>query len=111
MFRAFQDKGFQVKFANGLTFSVMFGKGNYCEHRHALKDDPNGSVNAEIAVFEDDSEERYVFADGFHGTGLTGWLNPEQVSAAMAVVANHKKGETDLVEKLASAILANKTPA
>ena len=114
MFHAFQDKGFQVAFANGLTFSVMFGKGNYCEHRHAKHNCPNGSVNAEIAVFvTEGGDERYIFADGFHGTGLCGWLSAEQVAAAMAVVSTYKAEEprSELVQKLESAILSNKTPA
>jgi len=105
MFRAIQDKGFQVSFLNGLTISVMFGKGNYCEHRSAEADPPNGSKDAEIAVWETKTGE-YVFADGFAGTGLCGWLTPEEIATAMATVAAYQPEEshTSLVRKLSSVL-------
>lgn len=106
MFRAFQDKGFQISFANGLTISIMFGKGNYCEHRYAPENSPNGSVDAEFAVWETSTDENprgpYVFADGIEGTGHTGWVSPDNIAKAIAIVAGHKQDEprADLVAKL-----------
>ncbi len=34
--RVVNAKGFQMEFDNGLTVSVMFGEGNYCQHRDAV---------------------------------------------------------------------------
>ena len=104
MFHAYQDKGFQIAFANGLTASVMFGRRNYCEHRHAEKDSPDGSEDAELAVFYT-AEERggYVFADGINGTGHCGWLTPEMIAKAIASVAAYDPATqacADLVEQL-----------
>ena len=109
MFRAYQNKGFQVSFKNGLTFSVMFGKGNYCEHRGADEDSPNGSKDAEFAVFETNKpgSDKYVFADGFNGTGHVGWVSPEKIAEAMAIVAGFQffigqhRREKDLAELVA----------
>ena len=91
MFHAIQDKGFQIDFANGLTISVMFGSGNYCEHRYG-QNCPTGSKDAEIAVFHTASEHGgYVFADGYTGTGSCGWLSPEIVGKAIGCVAAYQK--------------------
>lgn len=56
MFKINGGKGFQIKFDNGLTISVQFGEGNYCE-RYFKKDnigryECHESKNAEIAVFD-----------------------------------------------------------
>lgn len=120
MFRAYQNKGFQISFVNGLTFSVMFGQGNYCQHRFEQSIDlPDGSTNAEIAVFQTDvtritasqPSSGYIFADGFNGTGHCGWLSPEQVAKCMAYVAEHPKDRPydDLIGLLKSATMP--TPA
>ena len=38
-------KGFFLKFINGWTISVQFGKGNYCEKRRSEIDDARNSNN------------------------------------------------------------------
>ena len=37
LYRMVNCKGFQMQFSNGLTISVMFGEGNYCEHKWSDK--------------------------------------------------------------------------
>tara|TARA_R100001132_G_C3214343_1_gene55801 strand:+ start:122 stop:409 length:288 start_codon:yes stop_codon:yes gene_type:complete len=48
------NKGFHVEFDNGLTFSVQFGSGNYCDNRNEefTTDGYKMSSNAEIAVWD-----------------------------------------------------------
>tara|TARA_Y100001951_G_C11282919_1_gene266635 strand:+ start:1218 stop:1529 length:312 start_codon:yes stop_codon:yes gene_type:complete len=53
------NKGFHIKFDNGLTLSVQFGRGNYCDNRDYSRldmpfcdDDYDPCRNAEIAVFD-----------------------------------------------------------
>ena len=56
------NKGFHIEFDNGLTISVQFGRGNYCNNRNSNVDDSTGNYdfcsNAEIAVF--DSKGKFV---------------------------------------------------
>lgn len=98
MFRAFQDKGFQISFSNGLTISVMFGKGNYCEHRNAKCNSEAGSKDAEFAVYESDSGDD-IIADGV--TGDIGWRSPDEIAKIIAIVSDHKsKDYSDMIEKI-----------
>lgn len=79
MFKSSYNKGFSMTFKNGLTISVQWGVGNYCERRsfhHTniddLKNIDNWSPDAEIAIwnehgvdfnFEYDSVKGFVSAD------------------------------------------------
>lgn len=52
-------KGFTMTFSNGVTISVQFGTGNYCDNRDAIQTDKRGDTfceNAEIAVWKDNDE-------------------------------------------------------
>ena len=43
-----------MSFANGVTISVQFGKGNYCDNRNAVNgfvSDETACMNAEIAAW------------------------------------------------------------
>ena len=57
MFRTYMNKGFHIKFSNGITLSVQFGPGNYCEKQNSMdyekpkKVDRWESENAEIAIW------------------------------------------------------------
>lgn len=80
--------GFQMTFNNGLTISVMFRSGNYCEHKYAdwevaannLRDNGfHGSPDAEIAIwdandkwlnFDYDQVKGYVPSDE-----VAGWIH------------------------------------
>lgn len=94
MFKVFANKGFQVKFDNGFTVSVMFGVGNYCEHRMNRDVEPSlgatvpvwgkhDSVDAEIAVIGPDGEFRADFPGCHEGDQVQGWITPEQMLAVM----------------------------
>ena len=94
MFKVYAQKGFQTTFENGFTVSVMFGAGNYCEHRinHTVEPTLDGtvpvwgkhdSVNAEIAVFGPDGEFRTDFPGCPEGDQVQGWVTPEQMLAVM----------------------------
>jgi hypothetical protein len=56
------NSGFHIEFDNGLTISVQFGHGAYCDNRNSSVDDVTGDYdfcrNAEIAVF--DSKGKFV---------------------------------------------------
>ena len=63
------NKGFHVTFDNGMTVSVQFGGGNYCENQD-VPIDPSitkgmQSVDAEVAVWDTDGTWLVVLdADG-----------------------------------------------
>jgi hypothetical protein len=67
-----QGKGFSLKFENGLTISVQFGKGNYCSQKEQPQQSLHQSIDSEIAIWDElgewfsfgsDSVEGYVSAD------------------------------------------------
>lgn len=106
MFHAFQNKGFQISFSNNLTISVMFGKGNYCENRHAEENSFDGSQDAEFVVFTtkpDGSRDDYIYVDGKNSYN-GGWSSPEKVAKAISVVSEYKTENslTELVKSLRS---------
>lgn len=77
-----QNKGFQMKFENGLTISVQFGTMNYCERRKfdldylsEMKTDIVQSADAEIAIW-DENDNWFNF-----GTDqVKGWCSPDEVA-------------------------------
>jgi hypothetical protein len=67
-----QGKGFRLKFENGLTISVQFGKESYCSQKGQPQQSLQESEDAEIAIwdmsekwfsFGHDNVEGYVSAD------------------------------------------------
>lgn len=76
--------GFQMTFANGLTISVMFHGGNYCEHKmedyysakNAMeKEGSHNSKDAEIAIWnEADTWLRFGWDT------VEGWLSTDDVA-------------------------------
>lgn len=53
MFKATSNKGFHLELKNGITISVQFGKGNYCNNRY--KEDETFITecpNSEIALWD-----------------------------------------------------------
>ena len=100
MFYANGGKGFSMSFASGLTISVQFGYGNYCENRHNQNQRNNerslqavdletSSQNAEIAIWETESGNWVTnnFID-CHGDEVIGYLSADQVAALIAKVAS-----------------------
>jgi len=104
-FRAFSDgstrpdKGFQMTFKNGLTISVCFGNGNYCEYRNR-RAELGGCVDAEVMVW--DAEGKGLFADGgseFDDDGNciipnadVGWKSTDDVARMISAVAGFPVG-------------------
>jgi hypothetical protein len=85
--------GFQMTFANGITVSVMFRSGNYCEHRYdAFGSDlkeigDNGhhkSADAEIAIWQDE-----IWLD-FGCDTVAGYLSADEVAGWIARASTAK---------------------
>lgn len=62
MFRATRNSGFQMEFKNGITISVQFGTGHYCDRRgrntptqSEMKMDIVESSTAEIAIWDENN--------------------------------------------------------
>ena len=85
-FKSTERKGFHITFENGLTVSVQWGAGNYCDNHfycdfsHTKDMESN---TAEVAVW---SNERWLNANDFTGEevcdscdDVVGYLTPEQV--------------------------------
>lgn len=97
-FNSTMRKGFNMTFENGLTISVQWGAGNYCDnHLPADRDfscrKDASSNTAEIAVFYkgdflniDQFVPEHCNSDGT----VAGWLSPEEVLYAMNKVQAYK---------------------
>ena len=84
-------KGFSITFANGITASVQFGKGNYCDNRFK-EDDMSGlhsCVNAEIMAYDEDNDEVLNPQSHQSPEEVLKWLND------LSIIINKK----DLVNK------------
>lgn len=73
MFKITDSKGFQMTFANGITVSVQFGEGNYCENRNKENVSDISCENAEIWAWYADGTP--VFENPL------GWQTPDEVAA------------------------------
>jgi hypothetical protein len=88
-------KGFQIAMSNGITVSVQFGPGNYCEMRKADFAAPEETNNwnsqtAEVAAFVTDSgnmDRHWVDVDGFGGDDVSGWNDADRVAEFISKVA------------------------
>ena len=89
------NKGFHMTFENGLTASVQWGRGNYCENHFNTELDfigtkPASSNNAEVAVFDKNGDflnvnqflPECVFTDG----EVCGHLSPDGIVDFLAKV-------------------------
>jgi len=82
MFRTNQNKGFTMEFKNGITISVQFGTGNYCERRNLtapiqgeMKMNMVESKTAEIAIW--DKEGTWF---NFGHDQVKGWVEADEVA-------------------------------
>ena len=93
-FVATRNKGFRMKFENGFSISVQWGIENYCEKKSFnTNTDPKKerlweSMNAEIAVFDDDG---IVSIGG--DDQVIGWLSPDEVAKVIEGVASAESSE------------------
>lgn len=98
MFVSTMRKGFQMTFENGLTISVQWGAGNYCQNQHNFDhDNPFGhdmkSKNAEIAIFDERDEfiDPRLFIDCSTDGQVAGWLSAEEVAELIYKVSTAEK--------------------
>ena len=94
-----ERKGFHVTFANGLTASVQWGAGNYCDNHFPANGDFSctrdaKSNTAEVAVWKG---EKWLNANDFvpeekqgYDT-VCGWLSPEDVVYFLCKVSEFKE--------------------
>lgn len=94
-----QNKGFRMTFENGLTASVQWGRGNYCENHFNEELDfmgtkPARSDDAEVAVFSQDGKfleiARFLPEDCSYDYDVAGWLTPDQIAEFLMNVKNYK---------------------
>lgn len=90
------NKGFHMTFENGLTASVQWGLGNYCDNRsnYELGFDgkiPAESNNAEVAVIRDgDLIPLNPFINNINDE-VEGYLTPEQIVDFLVKVKEYKE--------------------
>ena len=77
------NRGLQMTFENGLTISIQFGTGNYCErknfnasHDDELKEPLITSGTAEIAIWHKASDTWFQF----ESDQVKGWMRPDEVA-------------------------------
>lgn len=79
MFKSTLNKGFQITLDNGITVSVQFGKGNYCERReigsYEESSETTACKDAEVAAW---NSGRVWYKLGQCDT-VNGWQNVNQV--------------------------------
>lgn len=92
MFTATQNKGFSMTFENGLTVSVQWGTGNYCEKRSfsapyngEMENQIWSSENAEIAIW-DRNNAWYDFGSD----QVKGWVTTDEVAEWIYKVSHWK---------------------
>lgn len=96
MFTSCENKGLQMTFENGLTISIQFGVGNYCERRSLtasfqseMSESLIQSANAEIAIW-DAFDNDYNFGSDT----VTGWVSTNDVADWIYRVKNATSLET-----------------
>ena len=83
-----RNKGYQMTFQNGITISVQFGTGNYCERRNSaydrLTDDTAPAIvaskDAEIAIWHKDSDTWFKFDSRNWNDQVKGWVSVQEVA-------------------------------
>lgn len=100
-------KGFQMTFENGMTASVQWGAGNYCDNRFpedmdfSYKRDAS-SDTAEVAVIYKgeliDFIDEFVPEDCSTDRIVAGWLSPEDVLYFLNKVSEYNP-ETEVKHK------------
>lgn len=71
-FKITGGKGFQITFPNGVTASVQFGRGNYCENRFKSIPTETDCESSSAEVFAYDK-------DGNSIGNPQGWQSPAEV--------------------------------
>lgn len=91
MFAITMSKGFRITFANGVTISVQFGPGNYCERYNSTFSDVLDKNNqfwespdAEVAILLPNGEFYRIQEHG----DVIGRQSPEDVAKWIEVARN-----------------------
>lgn len=92
------NKGFRMTFENGLTASVQWGAGNYCDNRNNIdllfSKESAQSNTAEVAVFGVDDEfidiSLFITDSNCSDDVVAGYLTPNQIVDFLAAVKNYK---------------------
>lgn len=96
MFKITENKGFHMTFENGVTISVQFGFGNYCENKldykimdYLINCIPKNveSVDAEIMIWDGNDK---VITDKIFDDDVQGYLSPNDVLKAMVWASEYK---------------------
>lgn len=95
MFKITDRKGFHITFKNGVTISIQFGPGNYCQHFGSgmllfYKDPPkiHASLDAEVAAWNKDGVWYDFDLKEFCGADPVANKNADEVLALMNHLAN-----------------------
>jgi hypothetical protein len=92
-FTVVNNKGFQMKFKNGNTISVMFGAGNYCSNRQAKStDEIENSKTAEIRIWHNAAnypQEESVYMFDTTNDEVKGWCSTDEVAEWIDFAANN----------------------
>ena len=93
-----ENKGFCITFANGVTVSVQFGGGNYCDNREAFTYQPytegQQSDNAEIAIWKDEEwiTREFELEGETSDDEVIGFVYPRQVLQALIWAEKYPMG-------------------
>ncbi len=93
MFTITDSKGFHIEFENGLSVSVQFGRGNYCDNRTAEPDELKGDIKsetAEIAVFNANGNWMTKQFLPKNNGDVMGYLSADNVADLIIAVKNYK---------------------
>lgn len=79
-------KGFHMSFKSGLTISVQWGGGHYCQNREDYWSEPKDmqSKDAEIAIWQTDNDRWFKFNES--RDTVLGWQDADQVAEWIARV-------------------------
>jgi hypothetical protein len=95
MFTNCFNEGVQMTFENGLTISIQWGTGNYCENRSFTgldlykRREMWQSSDAEIGIWNDKNEWY-----NFGSDSVKGWVKPDEVADWIYRVKNAESIET-----------------
>ena len=79
--------GFQMTFGNGITVSLQWGPGTYCDNKmrgYEEKDEELSSSTVEIAAFRDG--EWHHFDE--ENDEVKGWVTPEKAAQFIVKISN-----------------------
>ena len=90
------NKGFHIRFENGITISIQFGAANYCEHYNGdigseIKKTKWESIDAEVGVW-DENKKWYDFKNNSFGdsTHVVGYKSADEIADLITKFKNWK---------------------